>query len=133
MFNKTSVISSNLIEVKVYPDYIKKSVKKKKWHLNCNSLDHLSWSSLTLAGFFFFLKKQTNWQPRRLTSHRHPPRNPQMPGAFTAASWFTFQHLLREVLLISTMKMSCRWLWEDTVCPKQWGNQGQVGCKLFRA
>ena len=30
MFNKTSVISSNLIEVKAYPDYIKKSVKKKK-------------------------------------------------------------------------------------------------------
>lgn len=37
MFNKTSVISSNLIEVKVYPDYIKKMCqpkknKKKKWH-----------------------------------------------------------------------------------------------------
>ena len=31
----------------------KKKNRKKKWHLNCNSLDHLSWSSLTLAGFFF--------------------------------------------------------------------------------
>ena len=30
MFNKTSVISSNLIEVKVYPDYIKKKCQKKK-------------------------------------------------------------------------------------------------------
>ena len=30
MFSKTSVISSNLIEVKAYPDYIKKSVKTAK-------------------------------------------------------------------------------------------------------
>lgn len=110
MFNEhISYFTQISHEVKIYSNYIKRNVnqeeKIKNCHLNDNTQDDLSWTSLNSDKAV--LERIT--RPWGLTSRCHLPRNLQIRprcalGSLTAC--VTSQQLLRALLPLSARKVN---------------------------